>query len=50
MKYKIKKVVEKYVQNGKLEKLLYKFNDKVMEKRGKDYSSYINKFIIKLKK
>ncbi len=50
MKYKIKKLIKKYAENGKMEKLLHKVNDSIMKKTGKDYSKYINKFIIELKK
>lgn len=46
----IKHRIKKYVENGKLEKILHKINSKVKEKRGKDYSKHIDKLIIKLKK
>ncbi|WP_279525862.1 hypothetical protein [Staphylococcus gallinarum] len=50
MKYKIKKILRKYVENGKIENVLYKINGKIKMKKGKDYSKYINKIMRKLKK
>lgn len=50
MKYKIKNLIKKYVENGKLEKLLHKVNDKIKKKSGKDYSNYINNLMKRLKK
>lgn len=45
----IKHRIKKYVENGKLEKILHKINSKVKEKKGKGYSKHIDKLIIKLK-
>ncbi|MBU0437327.1 hypothetical protein ACLBV9_03575 [Staphylococcus succinus] len=47
---KIKNLLNKYVENGKLEKGLHKVNDKISQKKGKDYSKYIDKIMSKLKK
>lgn len=46
----VKKQVDKYVENGKLEQGLNKVNDQVKKKKGKDSSKYIDKAMGFLKK
>ncbi|MCG7338732.1 hypothetical protein MHZ36_05460 [Staphylococcus sp. ACRSN] len=45
MKEKVKKQLDKYVENGQLEKGLNKVNEQVKKKKGKDYSNYIGKIM-----
>ncbi|GEQ04859.1 hypothetical protein OXR01_00595 [Staphylococcus gallinarum] len=45
MKEKLKQQLNKYVENGQLEKGLNKVNDQVKKKKGKDYSKYVDKLM-----
>ncbi|MFP5164869.1 Rv0909 family putative TA system antitoxin [Staphylococcus equorum] len=47
---KVKSTLSKYVKNGKLEQGLYKINDTLKKKTGKDYSKYVSKIMDQLRK
>lgn len=48
MKDKIRKIFNKYVENGKLEQGLHKVNEQIRKRKGKDFSKYIDKIMKKL--